>query len=76
LDVYEDEPQVPEALIALENVVLLPHIGSASVHTREAMGRMVVDNLRSWFERAVALTPVVESVPLLALKGSSPEASL
>jgi lactate dehydrogenase-like 2-hydroxyacid dehydrogenase len=76
LDVYEDEPQVPEALIDLKSVVLLPHIGSASVHTREAMGRMVVDNLRSWFERAVALTPVVESVPLLALKGSSPEASL
>ncbi|MFL6735190.1 MAG: 2-hydroxyacid dehydrogenase [Sphingomicrobium sp.] len=66
LDVYEEEPRVPQALIDLPQVVLLPHVGSASFETREAMGRMVVDNLRSWFERSVPLNPVPESRPLLA----------
>jgi lactate dehydrogenase-like 2-hydroxyacid dehydrogenase len=45
LDVYEFEPQVPEALRALENVVLLPHLGTAALEVREAMGMMAVDNL-------------------------------
>jgi len=58
LDVYEDEPRVPQELIEMPNVVLLPHIGSASLQTREAMGRLVADNLRSWFERGTAITPV------------------
>ena len=48
LDVYENEPQVPEALRALENVVLLPHIGTAALEVREAMGRMAVENLAAW----------------------------
>jgi len=61
LDVYEDEPRVPRELIEMPNVVLLPHIGSASLQTREAMGQLVVDNLRSWFERGTALTPVPET---------------
>jgi lactate dehydrogenase-like 2-hydroxyacid dehydrogenase len=61
LDVFEDEPRVPQALIARDDVVLLPHVGSASVHTREAMGRLVVDNLVSWFEGAGPLTPVPET---------------
>jgi lactate dehydrogenase-like 2-hydroxyacid dehydrogenase len=65
LDVYEGEPRVPEALINLPQVVLLPHVGSASINTREAMGRLVVDNLQSWFEHGVALTPVAESSELL-----------
>lgn len=60
LDVYADEPHVPEALIALENVVLLPHIGSASIQTRAAMGQLVVDNLMTWFAQGKPLTPVVE----------------
>lgn len=61
LDVFADEPNVPEALIALDNAVLLPHVGSASVHTRDAMGQLVVDNLRSWFDAGKPLTPVAET---------------
>ena len=58
LDVYENEPNVPQELIDLENTVLLPHVGSASEPTRRAMGRLVVDNLESWFEKAKPVTPV------------------
>ena len=49
LDVFVREPQVTEALLACENAVLLPHMGSASVETREAMGLRVVKNLRAFF---------------------------
>ena len=66
LDVFEDEPNVPEALLAMEHVVLLPHVGSASVHTRRAMGQLVVDNVVSWFEKGEALTPVPETAALKA----------
>lgn len=45
LDVYEFEPRVPEALRALENVVLLPHLGTAALEVREAMGHMALDNV-------------------------------
>lgn len=45
LDVFEREPQVPPELFALDNVVMVPHIASATVQTREAMGRRVLDNL-------------------------------
>ena len=45
LDVYEFEPRVPERLIALENTTLLPHLGTAALDVREAMGMMAVDNL-------------------------------
>jgi lactate dehydrogenase-like 2-hydroxyacid dehydrogenase len=58
LDVYEDEPNVPQELIDLDNAVLLPHVGSASKPTRRAMGQLVVDNLTSWFDEGRALTPV------------------
>jgi len=61
LDVFEDEPRVPAELIAIEHAVLLPHVGSASVHTREAMGQLVVDNLASWFAGRGPLTPVLET---------------
>jgi lactate dehydrogenase-like 2-hydroxyacid dehydrogenase len=61
LDVYEDEPHVPEALRNLPNVVLLPHIGSASEHTRAAMGQLVVDNLTAWFSTGRAISPVPET---------------
>jgi lactate dehydrogenase-like 2-hydroxyacid dehydrogenase len=49
LDVYEHEPRVPLGLLALENVVLLPHLGSASVETRVAMGMRVAQNLERFF---------------------------
>lgn len=49
LDVYEGEPAVPDALKALENVVLLPHLGSATHETRVAMGMRVVENLDAFF---------------------------
>ncbi|MEI4232038.1 2-hydroxyacid dehydrogenase [Roseovarius sp. D22-M7] len=49
LDVYEHEPTVPDALTAMENVVLLPHLGTAALEVREAMGLKAVDNLRAFF---------------------------
>ncbi|WP_294612299.1 2-hydroxyacid dehydrogenase [uncultured Roseovarius sp.] len=49
LDVYEKEPVVPEALKAMENVTLLPHLGTAALEVREAMGLMAVENLRAFF---------------------------
>lgn len=61
LDVFEHEPKVPAELIAMDHVVLLPHVGSASVHTRNAMGQLVVDNLVSWFNGKGPLTPVPET---------------
>ncbi len=60
LDVFADEPHVPAALIAMPQVVLLPHVGSASAHTRSAMARLVADNLTAWFAQRRALTPVAE----------------
>lgn len=53
LDVYEAEPHVPEELRALENCVLLPHLGSATVETRQAMGQMALDNIIAWSKDAV-----------------------
>lgn len=61
LDVYPDEPHVPEELRRLPNAVLLPHVGSATVPTRQAMGQLLVDNLVSWFETGTALNPVPET---------------
>ncbi|MGE0847903.1 MAG: 2-hydroxyacid dehydrogenase [Flavobacteriaceae bacterium] len=61
LDVFEHEPKVPQALIEMDQVVLLPHVGSASVHTRGLMGQLVVDNLTSWFDEGRPLTPVAET---------------
>ena len=62
LDVFANEPNVPQALIDLPNATLLPHVGSASVHTRNAMADLVVDNLISWFSEGRAITPVPETV--------------
>jgi lactate dehydrogenase-like 2-hydroxyacid dehydrogenase len=58
LDVFADEPRVPAELLSLENAVLLPHVGSASTVTREAMGDLVFANLDSWFAGRGPLTPV------------------
>jgi lactate dehydrogenase-like 2-hydroxyacid dehydrogenase len=66
LDVFADEPNVPQALLDAPNTVLLPHVGSASVHTRRAMADLVVDNLISWFTEGRALTPVPETVNVKA----------
>ena len=49
LDVFEREPHVPPELFTLENVVLAPHIASATVQTRQAMAQRVVDNLDAFF---------------------------
>ncbi|MEZ5658746.1 MAG: 2-hydroxyacid dehydrogenase [Burkholderiaceae bacterium] len=57
LDVFENEPHVPQALIDMEQVVLLPHVGSASVHTRTAMGQLVIDNVQAYVEGRPLLTP-------------------
>lgn len=61
LDVFAREPHVPEAFFALDNVVLLPHVGSATGFTRQAMGQLVVDNLLAWFDGRGPLTPVPET---------------
>ncbi|WP_147108918.1 D-glycerate dehydrogenase [Tateyamaria sp. syn59] len=50
LDVYEHEPAVPEALTALDNVTLLPHLGTAALEVREAMGLMAVENVAAFLE--------------------------
>jgi lactate dehydrogenase-like 2-hydroxyacid dehydrogenase len=61
LDVFASEPTVPAELCAMPNVVLLPHIGSASVVTRNAMDQLVVDNLKTWFAGKPPLTPIAET---------------
>jgi lactate dehydrogenase-like 2-hydroxyacid dehydrogenase len=61
LDVFANEPNVPDALRTMQNVVLLPHIGSASVVTRNAMDQLVVDNLKHWFAGKPPLTPIPET---------------
>jgi lactate dehydrogenase-like 2-hydroxyacid dehydrogenase len=61
LDVYLREPEVPPELIAMENVVLFPHLGSGSVYTRTQMDQLVVDNLLAWAAGKPPLTPVPET---------------
>jgi lactate dehydrogenase-like 2-hydroxyacid dehydrogenase len=61
LDVFANEPNVPDELRAMQNVVLLPHVGSASVVTRNAMDQLVVDNLKAWFAGKAPLTPIPET---------------
>jgi hydroxypyruvate reductase len=58
LDVFEEEPKVPDALLSMNNVVLTPHVGSATPEAREAMGRLTVDNLVAHFAGRPPLTPV------------------
>jgi lactate dehydrogenase-like 2-hydroxyacid dehydrogenase len=62
LDVFADEPNIPPALLAMDNVVLLPHVGSATQETRKAMGDLCKANLDTWF----AGKPVLTLIPELA----------
>jgi len=59
LDVYRNEPSVPQALLEMNNVILLPHIGSATIETRQAMGQLVIDNLHAWAHNLRLLTAVI-----------------
>ena len=58
LDVFTSEPHVPEALFKMRQVVLQPHIGSATLQTRIAMGQLVVDNVDAYYAKKPLLTPV------------------
>jgi lactate dehydrogenase-like 2-hydroxyacid dehydrogenase len=58
LDVFESEPQLNSAFIPLHNVVLSPHIGSATRETRQAMTRLAIDNLEAFFNHRSLLTPI------------------
>ena len=58
LDAFEHEPYPPEALIAMEHVVLTPHLGSGTHHTRELMAQAVVDNLIAWREGRPVISPM------------------
>jgi lactate dehydrogenase-like 2-hydroxyacid dehydrogenase len=60
LDVFAEEPKVPEELFALDNVVLLPHVGSGTVETRAAMEQLTLDNLARFLDDGTVLTPVPE----------------
>ncbi len=64
LDVYEAEPQVPEALFTMSNVTLLPHVASATVETRRAMGDLVCDNLSRFLKDGTVMTSVPETAHL------------
>ena len=58
LDVFENEPHVPPALLALPNVIVQPHHGSATVETRTAIGQLMIDNISAHFAGRPLLTPV------------------
>lgn len=59
LDVYANEPKIPQRLFDLKNTVLLPHVASATVETRNAMGQLVFDNIKNHFENKNLISPVV-----------------
>ena len=66
LDVFEHEPSVPPALFGRDDVVLLPHIASSTRETRGEMGRLVIKNLDAWFDGRPLVTPVPETLAMLA----------
>ncbi|KPB00405.1 2-hydroxyacid dehydrogenase [Ahrensia marina] len=68
LDVFEEEPKVPQALREMKNVSLLPHVASASQDTRNAMGALVIDNLEAWFKTGQAKTPTPETAHIKSSK--------
>ena len=58
LDVFEHEPRVPDELKQMDHVVLMPHVGSATLETRRAMLDLVLENLQSYFATGKVLTPI------------------
>jgi len=64
LDVFEAEPKVPQALKAMNNVVLLPHVGSATIETRRAMGDLTCDNLSQYLRNGTVITAIRECAHL------------
>ena len=58
LDVFEHEPKVPDALIKSDQAVLLPHIGSATLETRQSMEDLMLENLQAYFDTGRVITPV------------------
>jgi lactate dehydrogenase-like 2-hydroxyacid dehydrogenase len=70
LDVFENEPHIRTEFLTTPNLVLLPHVGSASTHTRDAMANLCVDNLVSWFSGKGAVTPVAQTAHLQQLPKS------
>ena len=60
LDVFADEPHIPSTLLAMDNAVLLPHVGSATGETRKAMGDLCKANLDAWFSEKKVLTLIPE----------------
>lgn len=65
LDVFEHEPKVPDELKSMSNVVLLPHVGTATVETRASMGDLTVDNILAYEKDGRVLTPVPECTHLV-----------
>jgi hydroxypyruvate reductase len=61
LDVFEDEPHVPAELIALDNVVLQPHVASATHETRQKMSEVVLPNVTAYFPVTYCRTPLINS---------------
>lgn len=59
LDVFQNEPHIPQELVSMDNVVLLPHIGSATVETRTTMGQLVVDNIKAQLQGTALITEVI-----------------
>jgi len=66
LDVFENEPKVPDVLFGRDDVVLLPHIASSTRETRGEMGRLVIKNLEAWFSGKPLVTPTPETLAMLA----------
>jgi hydroxypyruvate reductase len=66
LDVFENEPAVPDVLFGRDDVVLLPHIASSTRETRGEMGRLVIKNLEAWFSGKPLVTPTPETLAMLA----------
>ena len=61
IDAFENEPHAPSELIAMDHVVLTPHVGSGTHHTREQMAQAVVDNVIAWHDSGALLTPMEDS---------------